>query len=65
MKRMVAKKRRSRSSRRTSRRGIRSQTIQLAKHLDPKEARRRASNRATRDWRGFKYNPRTGVATLI
>jgi hypothetical protein len=62
---MSPKKRSSRSSRKASKRGIRPQTIQLAKHLDPKEARRRASNRATRDWRGFKYDPQTGVATLI
>ncbi len=41
------------------------QSFKLEKGLDPKEAFRRAKNRATRDFRGFNYNSKTGLAKLI
>jgi hypothetical protein len=41
------------------------QVIQLATGLDKKTAYERAKKRATRDWRGFSYDPKTGIAKLI
>lgn len=41
------------------------QTFQLVKGLSKEKAFATAKARATRDFRGFKYDPKTGKATLI
>jgi hypothetical protein len=41
------------------------QVFRIAKHLTREEAYRRAKKRATRDFRGFHYDPKTGIAKLI
>lgn len=45
--------------------GMRPQRFTLAKGLTRPEAFRRAKNRATRDFRGFAYDPDTGKTELI
>ncbi len=41
------------------------QKFRIAKNLTREEAFRRAKNRATRDFRGFSYDPKTGNVVLI
>lgn len=41
------------------------QRFKLAKGLSKDEAYARARKRATRDFRGFTYDPKTGIAQLI
>lgn len=41
------------------------QEVKLEKGLDYDEAYRRAQNRATRDWRSFTYDPKTGIGILL
>lgn len=47
------------------RRRLKKQGFQLAKGLSKSEAFSRARKQATRDFRGFNYNPKTGRANLI
>jgi hypothetical protein len=41
------------------------QIFQLAKNLTRQEAFIIAKKKATKDFRGFNYNPKTGIARLI
>jgi len=43
---------------------IKPQTFTLPKNLTRAEAFEKARKKATRDFRGFTYNPKTGKATL-
>jgi len=40
------------------------QRFTIAKNLTREEALRRAKRRATRDFRGFTYDPKTGAVVL-
>lgn len=43
---------------------IKTKVVKLEKGLDKKEALTQALKKAPGDYRGFKYNPATGIAWL-